>query len=266
MSRNFERFVVALNQISTRLITWPTKERRKIIKKKFEQAGGLPNNIGVIDAVYIPIKAPKKDKEIFMTNANGYAFIAQGICDSDYKFIDVFVGYPGSSTDTEIFENSPIYEDILEKKDDFFDDGEYIIGDEAYSILDWCVPPYNYDEDLTTEVKYFNDAHLEQSNFIRKSWAALFGRFERLKYLDINRNDLIPATVLACCVLHNICIDHEKNKFEYYASCGDESLLFPAIDESEVVEQNDAGIKFRHKLAQQVFLIQEYLINTQFSD
>ncbi|KAF7997898.1 hypothetical protein HCN44_009296 [Aphidius gifuensis] len=255
LSRNFERLVVALNQISSRLIAWPTKERRQIIKKKFEEAGGLPNNIGAIDAVYIPIKAPKKDKEIFMTRENGYAFTAQGICDSDYKFIDVFVGYPGSFNDTIIFKNSPIHEDVLEKKDEFFDDGEYIIGDEAYSILDWCVPRYIDNEYLTTEEKYFNDAHLEQSKFIRKSWAALFGRYERLKYLDMNRNDLIPPTVLACCVLHNICMDHEKNKFEYYASRGDESLLFPDIDEDEVVEQNDAGVKFRCELNKQIILI-----------
>lgn len=254
LSRNFERVVAALNQIAKRIITWPTKEKRQIIKKKFEEAGGLPNNIGVIDSVYIPIKAPKTDKDIFITKANGYAFVAQGICDSDFKFIDIFVGCPGSYNDTKVFRNSPIYNDVLENKELLFDDGEYIIGDEAYLILDWCVPNFIDKGNLTTAQKLFNDVHSVQSKYIKRSWAALFGRFKRLKYLDMNRNDLIPATVLACCVLHNICMDYEKNKFEYYESNGNESLIFPNIYEHENVEKNNAGIKFRLKLSEQIFL------------
>jgi len=44
--------------------------------------------------------------------------------------------------------------------------------------------------------------------------------FRRLKYLDMNRIDLIPATVIACCVLHNVCIDSGDNFLNEYVNEG----------------------------------------------
>lgn len=255
LSRNFERIVVALNQIAPQVIKWPSSEERASLKKKFNVMGGLPNVIGAIDGIFIPIKGPKTDKDTFITNKGGYAFTAQAICNSDFKFTDIFIGYPGSVNDTKIFKNSPIYEDIIEKKREFFDEGEIIIGDEAYPLLDWCISPYNDKGKLTPGQEYFNVTHALQATFIRRSLAALFGRFQRLKYLDMNRNDLIPATVLACCVLHNICMDHPKNKFEHYEKEGIDSLLFPDIDEDEEVEQEEAGVQYRNELCQKIFVI-----------
>lgn len=48
---------------------------------------------------------------------------------------------------------------------------------------------------------------------IERAFALLFGRFRRLKYLDMNRADLQVETVIACCILHNLSIaelDYEE--------------------------------------------------------
>lgn len=42
---------------------------------------------------------------------------------------------------------------------------------------------------------------------IERVFALLKGRFRRLKYLHMNCADLIPFVILACCVLHNICLE-----------------------------------------------------------
>lgn len=42
---------------------------------------------------------------------------------------------------------------------------------------------------------------------IERAFALLKGRFRRLKYLHMSRIDLIPYVILACCVLHNICLE-----------------------------------------------------------
>lgn len=41
---------------------------------------------------------------------------------------------------------------------------------------------------------------------IERAFALLKGRFRRLKYLDMSLVDLIPHVILACCVLHNVCL------------------------------------------------------------
>ena len=42
---------------------------------------------------------------------------------------------------------------------------------------------------------------------IEKAFALLKGRFRRLKYLHMSCAELIPYVILACCVLHNICLE-----------------------------------------------------------
>ena len=42
---------------------------------------------------------------------------------------------------------------------------------------------------------------------IERAFALLKGRFRRLKYLDMSCAHLIPYVILACCVLHNICLE-----------------------------------------------------------
>lgn len=74
------------------------------------------NVIGVIDGIFILIKAPKKDPEVYITRKCNYAFTLQAIVDSELKFNDIFIGYPGSVSDTRIFLNSDIYKNIVVNK------------------------------------------------------------------------------------------------------------------------------------------------------
>ena len=69
----------------------------------------IPNVIGAVDGTFVPIKAPERDAEVYITRKCHYAITLQGICDSFLKFTDVYVGYPGSVSDTRIFRNSDVY-------------------------------------------------------------------------------------------------------------------------------------------------------------
>jgi hypothetical protein len=59
-----------------------------------------------------------------------------------FKIYRCFVGYPGSVSDTRIFKNSHIYQHIVRNVELYFPNHEYILGDKAYPILPWCIPPY----------------------------------------------------------------------------------------------------------------------------
>ena len=50
---------------------------------------------------------------------------------------------------------------------------------------------------------------------IERAFALLFGRFRRLRDLNMSRTDLITDKIIACCVLHNLCLAGEDILNEY---------------------------------------------------
>lgn len=207
---------MALYNLAPTVVTWPLGERLLTVKGKFRRMAGMQNVIGAVDGTFINIKAPKEDPESYITRKCNYSMTLQAICDSDLKFTDVFVGFPGSVSDNRIFRNSDIYRQVRNNLLHYFPDGEFIIGDKAYPVLSWCIPPYINRGHMSPPKKHFNTVIAKTRQTIERAFALLFGRFRRLKFLDMNRTDLIPATVLATCVLHNICLDYTDLEVENY--------------------------------------------------
>lgn len=55
--------------------------------------------------------------------------------------------------------------------------------------------------------KNFNTVLSSKRAVIERAFALLKGRFRRLKFLDMNVDEMIPHVIIACTVLHNICLD-----------------------------------------------------------
>ncbi|CAI2194226.1 5638_t:CDS:2 [Funneliformis geosporum] len=67
---------------------------------------GISYAIEAIDRSHIPIKAPKKVAMDYYNRKGFYSIVIQAVIDSSSKFIDIFVGYPGSTHNSRIFRNS----------------------------------------------------------------------------------------------------------------------------------------------------------------
>lgn len=220
----------------------------------FRKISNIPNVIGAIDGSYIPIKAPRIDAEVYVNRKCFHAITLQAICDHSLKFIDCFVGYPSSVSDIRIFKNSDIYKDIISNLQHYFPNGEFLLGDKAYPVLEWLIPPYIDRGNLGRREHNFNSALSKTRQVIERTFALLKGRFRRLKYLDMNRTDLIPATVLAACVLHNICIVYDK-EIEEYISEGLEPHDDVCVNDynDHTVNNIEGGKEKRNNLAQQLY-------------
>lgn len=67
--------------------------------------------------------------------------------------------------------------------------------------------PYRDNDHLTERQKNYNFCHSSARIAIERTFGLLKGRFRCLLHqLPINRTDLIAHFILACCVMHNICI------------------------------------------------------------
>lgn len=95
-----------------------------------------------------------------------------------------------------------------------------IVGDKIYPNLSWCITPFVDRGNLDSSQRNFNFKMSQTRQVIEHSFALLFGRFRRLKYLDMNRTDYVPITVLACCVLHNICLNLKDLLVNEYVNVG----------------------------------------------
>ncbi|KAI4459928.1 hypothetical protein MML48_6g00019963 [Holotrichia oblita] len=142
-----------------------------------------------------------------------------------------------------IFRNSDIYHKFITERQNYFGYDEYIIGDKAYPVTGWCITPYIDRGRLTERQIQFNTIHARTRQVIERSFALLFGRFRRLKYLDMNRVDLIPSTIIAACTLHNICLMQPDDVFGEYVNEG-----FAIVNNGEDVagredQQNEGHIR-----------------------
>lgn len=236
----------------------------------------MDNIIGAIDGTFVAMKAPKEQVRSYTNRKCFTSVTLQAICDHRMKFLDCFARYfhiaftcfvllsfyrcfaryPSSVGDARILRNSDIFEDITNSVGDFFSEDEVILGDKAYPVTGWCIPPFINRTRLTAPQILFNKKQASARSIIERSFALLFGRFRRLRYLDMNRIEFIPATILASCVLHNICLEYGDEANETYIQEGIEHVVGNTEDVLIHIEQrsetdrvgNDLRNKMVHKI------------------
>ncbi|XP_077954103.1 uncharacterized protein LOC144391358 [Gasterosteus aculeatus] len=90
-------------------ISFPQAEELQAVGQGFVQLSITPafnNVIGAIDGTHIRIKPPRRHQIEYLNYKGFYSINMQAIFDSSGRFLDVFIGYPGSVHDTRILKNS----------------------------------------------------------------------------------------------------------------------------------------------------------------
>ncbi|XP_070157474.1 uncharacterized protein [Polyergus mexicanus] len=246
LSVSFMRVVQALNDIAADIVQWPRGDRLATVKQKFQTLSVLPDIIGAVDGTHISIKQSYKDSLSYKTYKKKYAVTLQAIYDSELVFLDCFTGYPGSVGDIRVFRNSDLWSEVQRDRQLYFPNEEYIIGDKAYPVLRWCISAFRDRGNLTAAQKRFNDILSKVRQVIERAFSLLKGRFWRLKHLDMNRIDMIPFVIIACTVLHNICLERLDENIEEYILEGRENEVHAVQD--PVADEDDAGVAKRNYL------------------
>lgn len=107
-----------------------------------------------------------------------------------------------------------------------FPNDSHILGDAAYTLHEHLLTPFRDNGHLTARQKNYNFCHSSARISIERAFGLLKGRFRSLlTLLDMQRVDLIPEFIIACCVLHNICLMRNDD--------------FPIIDPNVLSETNN---------------------------
>ncbi|KAM0736428.1 putative nuclease HARBI1 [Formica fusca] len=91
-----------------------------------------------------------------------------------------------------------------------FPENSHLLGDSAYVIQKYIMVPFRDNGHLSeTEINY-NKIHSSARMIVERSLGLLKGRFRNiLDNLPMTRADLIPKYIVACCIMHNICLLHD---------------------------------------------------------
>ena len=157
--------------------------------------------------------------------------------DSNYKFIDIYVAWPGKVHDARVFSSSSVFEKG-QRKQLFV--GELAktmngikvpfnkIADAAYPLLPWVMKPFSDNGNLSPEKAHFNYRLSRSRMVVENAFGCLKGRWRCL--LKQNESDLarMNNVVAACCVLHNICEtfkdDFDPELLRHTGDAGEENI------------------------------------------
>ncbi|XP_034082485.1 putative nuclease HARBI1 [Gymnodraco acuticeps] len=190
------------------LISLPTADELPEIADGFCQLAKSPafhRAAGAIDGCHIRIKPPGNEYHKEYINYKLFPSIQmQAICDSTGRFLDVFIGYPGSVHDARVLRNSPIFCQAL-----FPPAGWFLLGDGGYPCLEKPVgllTPYKVPRGQVQA--RFNRHHARARSVVERAFGRMKARWRDTLFKALEVSPSFAPDIIACCAfLHNLCID-----------------------------------------------------------
>jgi len=192
------------------IIYLPQQDELDGIGQSFAQLTGIPafgQVVGCLDCYHIAIKPPKNLEQYYTNEKMYYSVKCQFLCDNNGLIRDIFVGFPGSVSDSQVLNLSPLY-----SKGEFPPKGYILLADNAYpcmeSPLSILTPfPEKVGVALSGIETRFNDSHHKAWCLVRKTVTSMKSRWKRIFHQNLDASiRLAPKIAAACAIMHNISI------------------------------------------------------------
>lgn len=193
-------------------IRWPApgSDESKLIQTDFVKRSKRPypflNVVGAIDSSLIQLSAkPACDgANMYFDRKKTVSVHLQAVVDARGRFLHVEAGAPGSVHDSTVLRGSELFQTIGDR----IQPPCYLLGDKGYPLLDWLMTPYRQRRNqlIDEDRQCYNDIHSETRIVVEHAFGWLKARFRRLLCLSVDIFN-VPNVIIACCILHNVCID-----------------------------------------------------------
>ncbi|XP_034927290.1 protein ANTAGONIST OF LIKE HETEROCHROMATIN PROTEIN 1 [Populus alba] len=188
--------------------------RRRLIEttQAFEELTSLPNMCGAIDGSPIKVKRGDIEGNMYKCRYGYSSVLLQVVADHKKVFWDVCVKAPGGSDDASHLRGSVLYNRLV-SGDVVWDKvinvrghhvRPYIVGDWCYPLLSFLMTPFSPNGSGTPAQNLFDGMLMKGRSVVVDAIALLKGRWKILQDLNVGL-DHAPQTIVACCVLHNLC-------------------------------------------------------------
>lgn len=248
--RKLDEIIKVRNQV----IRFPDSQDEVIrmaraFKRKSKQ-GCMDRFVGCLDGSHVRVKCPKGQETSYYDRDHNYSVQMQGLSDDRCKFLNLFVGFPGSCHDSKVLRYSSLY---LKKL--WPPEGYLIAGDSGYPCISdpiKIITPFKTNmRPLTREEIAYNKAHSRIRITVERAFALLKNRwrsiFDKVLQVKIGR---VAKVITAAVILHNVCISCEDNwaipSFDSRVEV--ENDLQPQLSQQMIDQESASAI--RRQLAQ----------------
>lgn len=153
--------------------------------------------IGCIDGCHIQIPAPAKSAVSYINRKGYHSVLLQAVCDHELMFTDCYAGEVGSVHDACVLRRSDLFTRMNAAPESMFYTKKHLMV------------AFKNNGNVSREQERYNKALSAARSSIERAFALLKGRFRRLKYLDMYTVQQIPLYIMACCILHNVCLRND---------------------------------------------------------
>lgn len=169
----------------------------------FYELSRFPRTIGAIDCTHIKIQSPGGlEAERYRNRKGWFSLNVQTMSAANLKIIDIVARWPGICHDQTIFNASS-----LKMRLESGEFGRYIIvADSGYANTSYLATPF-LQLDCDPIKNLFNESQIRTRNVVERSYGVLKRRFPVLSTGLRISLERVEAVIVACAVLHNICID-----------------------------------------------------------
>ncbi|KAL9271576.1 ALP1-like-like protein [Drosera capensis] len=179
----------------------------------FEGLTGLPCLCGAIDSTSFRLsRVPEGDGGTYQSRHGFPAVQLQVVADHRKIFWDACVKAPGGVNDATHFRDRLLYQRLV-SGDVVWDKVQnvrghpvrpYIVGDWCFPLLSFLLTPFTRDGRGTPAENAFDAALMKGRSSVVEAIGLLKARWKILQNLNVGINHA-PQTIMACCVLHNLC-------------------------------------------------------------
>ncbi|KAM7309526.1 putative nuclease HARBI1 isoform X1 [Ixodes scapularis] len=188
-----------------------TASERDDFERGFQLLGRIPGVIGCIDGTMISIVGPSKydptvTKAAYWCTKQYYALNVMVVCDARCRVMCIDPCYPGSVHDSFAWRFSSLRDNF--KQGRLIDDGRFLLGDSGYALEPWLITPVPGAHTTSTASGRFNKADFSMRSVVERCIGLLKSRFRCLQRHRALYYHPTTATaiIMACAVLHNICL------------------------------------------------------------
>ncbi|XP_021896606.1 protein ALP1-like [Carica papaya] len=218
--------------------------RRRLIEttQGFEELTSLPNVCGAIDGSPIKIRGLNLERtgnKLYKCRYGYDSVLLQVVADHKKIFWDVCVKAPGGADDAAHFRDSLLY-NRLTSGDIVWDKminvrghhvRPYVVGDWCYPLLSFLMTPFSPNGTGSPAQNLFDGMLMKGRSVVVDAIGLLKARWKILQSLNVGLNHA-PQTIVACCVLHNLCQIAREPEPELWKD-PDEGGPLPRVLESE---------------------------------
>ena len=98
-----------VEKLAPRYIKLPNDDSIQTITDGFFHRWQFPQCAGAIDGSHIPILTPTLNSKDCVNRKKFHSIVLQAVVDHQCRFLDIYIGWPGSTHDARVLANSSIY-------------------------------------------------------------------------------------------------------------------------------------------------------------